>query len=205
MASMALTLYNLPASNNALKVRFLLAELGLDYERVEVPPPRPRPDWYLAINPAGGIPTLADGDFVLAESNAILRYLARREERDDLYPSDLRAHAWVNRFLDTWSTLIRPAMFPLELACGLFGEPSEADVEPAVGSAAAALAAVEKVVADNGTMTGAFTIADICAAPTLFRSAKLELPIDWAPLPRLAAIRDAVTQHPAFLAADPVR
>ena len=67
------------------------------------------------------------------------------------------------------------------------------------------LDAVEQIVADNGTMTGAFTIADICAAPTLFRSAKLELPIDWAPLPRLTAVRDAVTHHPAFLAASPVR
>ena len=70
---MSLRLYNLPASNNALKVRFLLAELALDYELIEVPAPRPRPDWYLAINPAGGVPTLDDDGFVLAESNAILR------------------------------------------------------------------------------------------------------------------------------------
>ena len=202
---MVLTLYDLPASNNALKVRFLLAELALDYERVEVPPPRPRPDWYLEINPAGGIPTLVDDDFVLPESNAILRYLARREQRDDLYPSELRAHARVNRLLDTWSTLVRPAIFPLELACGLFGEPREADVEPALGPAAAALGAVEKVAAENGTMTGSFTIADVCAAPTLFRSAKFELPLDWTRLPRLAALRDAVTQRPAFAAAGPVR
>jgi glutathione S-transferase len=54
-------------------------------------------------------------------------------------------------------------------------------------------------------MTGTFTIADICAAPTLFRSAKLELPLDWAALPRLAAVREAVTTHPSFLAASPVR
>jgi glutathione S-transferase len=68
----------MPASGNALKVRFLLAELGLDYEIVEVPRPRPRPDWYLELNPAGGVPTLVDGDLVLSESNAILRYLAQR-------------------------------------------------------------------------------------------------------------------------------
>ena len=202
---MTLTLYTMPASGNALKVRFLLAELGLEYERVEVPPPRPRPDWYLEVNPAGGVPTLVDDDFVLAESNAILRYLALREQREDLYPSEARAHASVNRLLDTWSTLVRPAVFPLELACGLFGEPNADDVEPSVGPATAALAAVEKVIADNGTMTGSFTIADVCAAPTLFRSGKLGLPIDWSALPRLAAVREAVTTHPAFLTAGPVR
>ena len=37
--------------NNALKVRFLLAELGLEYERKLVPIERPRPEWYAAINP----------------------------------------------------------------------------------------------------------------------------------------------------------
>jgi len=200
-----LTLYTMPASGNALKVRFLLAELGLEYERVEVPPPRPRPDWYLEINPAGGVPTLVDDNFALAESNAILRYLALRERREDLYPSEMRAHAWVNRLLDTWSTLVRPALFPLELACGLFGEPTADDVEPNVGPATAALAAVEQVISDNGTMTGSFTIADVCAAPTLFRSGKLGLPIDWSALPRLAAVREAVTTHPAFLTAGPVR
>src|SRR5262245_13020025 len=202
---MALTLYTMPASGNALKVRFLLAELGLAYEPVEVPRPRPRPDWYLELNPAGGVPTLVDGDFVLSESNAILRYLAQRERRDDLYPADLRTSAFVNRLLDNWSTLVRPALFPLENACGLFDQPDESQVEPNVGPATAALLAVEKVIEDNGTMTGTFTIADVCAAPTLFRSAKLELPLDWTQLPRLAAVREAVMTHPAFLAASPVR
>ena len=202
---MALTLYDYPTSNNALKVRFLLAELALDYERIEVPFARPRPDWYLEINPAGGIPTLVDDDLVLPESNAILRYLASRERREDLYPPELRARARVDRLLDTWSTLVRPAILPLERACGLFGERDEEAVEPARAGLAPVLDVVEKLVVAGGTMTGEFTIADVCAAPTLFRSAKLELPIDWGPLPRLAAIRDTVTQRPAFLAAGPVR
>lgn len=205
MASVALTLYDFPTSNNALKVRFLLAELALGYERVEVPLARPRPDWYVEVNPAGGIPTLVDDDLMLPESNAILRYLAAREGREDLYPPELRARARVDRLLDTWSTLVRPAIFPLERACGLFGERDDAAVVPALDGATAVLDVVEKIVDDSGMMTGAFTIADICAAPTLFRSARLELPIDWASLPRLAAIRDAVTQRPAFLAAGPVR
>ena len=46
----------------------------------------PRPDWHSRVNPLGGIPALIDGDVVLAESNAILRYLAAREGRDDLLP-----------------------------------------------------------------------------------------------------------------------
>lgn len=202
---MPLTLYGAPPSGNALKVRFLLAELGVQHETVDVPMERPRPDWYLALNPVGGIPTLVDDDLVLPESNAILRYLAAREGRDDLYPADLRVRARVDRLLDTWSTLVRPTVHPLERACGLFGERDEAAIPACTEAAEQTLDAVERLVADNGTMTGSFTIADVCAAPTLFRSANLPLPLDFSRWPRLARIRDTVTARPGFVAAGPVR
>src|SRR5262249_53069124 len=109
-------LYDNPASSNALKVRFLLAELGLAYEREEVPIARPRPAAYVALNPFTGIPTLDDDGFVLTESNAILRYLAQREGRDDLYPSEPRAQARVNELLDRFAQTVRPAFFKHEAA-----------------------------------------------------------------------------------------
>jgi glutathione S-transferase len=203
---MTLVLYSSPVSGNALKVRFLLAELGLAHETVDVPfDDWPRPDWYRALNPVGRIPALRDGDLVLAESNAILRYLTAREHRDDLYPTELHARARVDWLLDAWSTVLRPALFPLERAAGLIEARDENLVEQTIPAAEAALDAVEQLVADNGTMSGAFTIADVCAAPALFRSANLPLPLDFARWPRLARIRDAVTARPAFRAANPVR
>ena len=36
---------------------------------------------------------MQDGEFELGESNAILRYLANREGRDDLYPVEPRERA----------------------------------------------------------------------------------------------------------------
>ena len=78
---MSIVLYTNPASSNAMKVRFLLAELGLEYERTHVPISRPRPDWYVEIYPFGTIPFMRDGDRELGESNAMLRYLANREGR----------------------------------------------------------------------------------------------------------------------------
>ena len=202
---MGVTLYHFPTSSNALKVRFMLAELDLTYERVEVPRARPRPDWYLELNPQGGIPTIADDDFVLAESNTILRYLAQRESRADLYPKSLRERAVVERLLDAWSMLVRPSIFPLERASGVHDERDDEAAAAALPDAQRSLEALEALVADNGTMTGAFTIADMCAAPTLFRTRALDLPLDWQRLPRLAVIRDTVTARPTFAAADPVR
>ena len=71
-------LYDFHESGNGYKVRLLLAQLGLAYERIELDILKgaTRTPEYLAINPNGRIPVLEfdDGER-LAESNAILCYL----------------------------------------------------------------------------------------------------------------------------------
>lgn len=89
-------------SINVRKVLWTCAELGLSPERE---------DWgegartisdpeFLAVNPKGVVPVLIDGDFVLTESNAICRYLVRREGRKDLLPDDPKALASVESWMD---------------------------------------------------------------------------------------------------------
>ena len=60
-------------------------------------------DAYAALNPNKAVPTLTDGDFVLTESSAILKYLA-----DSLgspaYPTELKARARVNQAMDWLNT-----------------------------------------------------------------------------------------------------
>jgi glutathione S-transferase len=72
-------LYNVAYSGNSYKVRLLLAQLGISCEIVEVDilKGRSRTPEFLKINPTGRTPVLDDKGFVLAESNAILAYLAR--------------------------------------------------------------------------------------------------------------------------------
>ena len=74
-----LRLYDYLASGNAYKVRLLLHQLGILFERVETDIVRgeTRTPEFLARNPNGRIPTLEleDGTH-LAESNAILFYIA---------------------------------------------------------------------------------------------------------------------------------
>ena len=214
MAGDGLLLYDHPVSSNALKVRFLLAVLSLRYERSHIPFARPRPEEYTRVNPFGRIPTLVDGGFVLAESNAILRYLAEREGRDDLYPRGLRERAAVERALDSWATLVRPALFRAENlglietgdweeGGGRWEDAADQDaLEAAVAAGHAALEKWEQTIADNGTVTGTLTIADCCVGPVLWRW--LRLPLDLSDLPRTAALQRAVANHPAFAGAGPV-
>ncbi len=208
---MALVLYNHPVSSNALKVRFLLAELGLVYEPVYVPFAEPRPESYRELNPFGRIPTLVDGEIVVAESNTVLRYLAAREGRDDLYPADLAARARVDWAMDAWATIVRPALFGLESVTimrerweegGVSAEGADPDkVAAAMPRIGATLGAYERFIADNGTVTGTFTIADCAVGPVLWRTHRL--PLDLGPYPKLARLREAVTSRASFQTAGP--
>jgi glutathione S-transferase len=203
-------LYDNPISSNALKVRFLLAELGLGYERREVPLSQPRPDWYLAQNPIGGVPALEDDGLVLAESNAILRYLAQREGRADLYPVEPAERARVDEFLDRFALTLRPAFFQVEREAlgfvqGIGLGATEGDPEAARAKEAAVAGTValfEGLVAGNGTILGAFTIADCAAAPVIYRTTNTGM--DLTPYPKLLRFREAVMARDAFRAAGPL-
>src|SRR5262249_24185848 len=54
---------------------------------------------FLKINPSDMVPVLEDGDFVLTESSAIMKYLADKTE-SPLYPKDLKKRARVNERMD---------------------------------------------------------------------------------------------------------
>jgi glutathione S-transferase len=203
-------LYTNPISSNALKVRFLLSELGLDHDTREVPLSQPRPDWYLAQNPVGGVPTLDDDGLVMAESNAILRYLAGREGRADLYPVEPAERARVDQFLDRFALTFRAAFFQVEReALGFVPElgmgAKEGDFEAARAkeqAVAGTVALFDRLVAGNGTILGTFTIADCCAAPVIYRTTNTKM--DMTPYPNLLRFRETVTARDAFSAAGPV-
>lgn len=87
---------------NVRKVLWLLDELALpftqeDWGRGHRPTDDPA---FRALNPLGTVPVLVDGDVVLRESHAILRYLARREGRVDLLPADPAGAARIEAWMD---------------------------------------------------------------------------------------------------------
>ena len=78
-------------SINVRKVVWAAQELGLAFERIDAGLSHGivrTPD-YLAKNPNALVPLIEDGDFVLWESNVIVRYLAARYGDGTLYPRDL--------------------------------------------------------------------------------------------------------------------
>lgn len=78
MSEAAVTLHGTKLSGHAHRVELLLRMLGLRYRYREADAAVRRTPAFLALNPLGQIPVLEDGGLVLADSNAILVYLAQR-------------------------------------------------------------------------------------------------------------------------------
>jgi glutathione S-transferase len=94
-----LKVYSHVLSGHAHRVRLMLSLLQLPHEVVEVPIPDFKAPWFLAKNPLGQIPVLEDGDFVLADSTAILVYLATKYDNGTWLPREPEKAAAVQRWL----------------------------------------------------------------------------------------------------------
>ena len=111
-----ITIWGRTNSVNVQKVLWCCDELVLPYERIDAGLQfgRNNEPAYLSMNPTGKIPTLVDDDFVLWESNSILRYLALQYgAASPLYPSEPRLRASIDRWLDWSLSTLQPAERPV--------------------------------------------------------------------------------------------
>jgi glutathione S-transferase len=111
-----ITIWGRANSVNVQKVLWCLRELDLAYQRIDAGMAfggNDEPD-YLAMNPNGRVPTLVDGDFVLWESNSIMRYLAcAYRPGSTLYPQAPKLRAGVDRWLDWTLSTVQPVDRPV--------------------------------------------------------------------------------------------
>lgn len=106
-----LQLLGRPNSINVRKVLWSCGELDLpcDLQPWGAGHSDTRVPAFLALNPNGLVPVLRDADFVLWESNTICRYLAGREQRIDLLPTEARQRARVEQWMDWQATELNNA------------------------------------------------------------------------------------------------
>lgn len=104
-------LYGTAISNNVNKISYCLDYLKLPYESVPInlmKGEQQTPE-FLNICPTGKVPALEDNGFTVFESNAILRYLAKRE-KSPIYPEDVKRAAIVDAWIDYSSIHISNAL-----------------------------------------------------------------------------------------------
>ena len=99
-------------SVNVIKVLWCAAELGLDFVRTDIGGAfggNDQPE-YLAKNPMGRVPTVEDGDLILWESQAIVRYLAATHGIGTLWPEDPGERALSDLWMDWYTAHLHPPM-----------------------------------------------------------------------------------------------
>ena len=102
-------------SSNVKKVLWLADELKLTYERIgadmkfgDIDTPA-----YREINPNARVPAIQDGDYVLWESNSIMRYLCMKYGGEAFYPADPAIRAGIDRWLDWQLSSVIPVEVPV--------------------------------------------------------------------------------------------
>jgi glutathione S-transferase len=111
-----ITIWGRANSVNVQKLLWCCDELVLPYERIDAGMQfgRNHEPEYLAMNPNARVPTLVDGDFVLWESNSILRYLVMEYgPASPLYPDEPKQRASIDRWLDWSLSTLQPAERPV--------------------------------------------------------------------------------------------
>ncbi len=189
-------------SFNVQKVMWLVGELGLAHQHIPAGGSfggLDQPD-FLALNPHGRVPVIADDGVVVWESHAILRYLAARYGGATFWPDDAGIRSLSDRWMDWSQTTLQPD-FLMGVFWGFYRTPDHLRNWPAIRASVTRCTRhfqlLDAVLADRDFLAGAeLTLADITAGTTLYRYFELE--IDRPPVPRVEAWYGRLQDRPAY-------
>ena len=188
-------------SFNVQKVLWCCGELGISYERIDAGMQfgvNNTPE-YKAMNPNALVPTIEDDGLVLWESNAIVRYLARKHGLGTLCPSDPRACADADRWMDWVATTVWPGLRPAFLNL-IRTAPDKRDMTVVKNSRnkfAASMAILDAHLVHRKYMIGeAFTMGDIPLGVAVHRW--FNLPIERERYKNLERYYQLLLQRPSF-------
>lgn len=156
----------------ALRVLWLLQELGIEHEvvTVNVPAGEHLQPPFLALNPAGKLPVLVDGGLVLTESAAIPLYLAEKHPEKGFIPVDLGTRAQMYRWIFFLVTEIEQPLWRIALHTRIYPEHERlpADVALARRDCSRMLQVLEDHMQARAFLAGdSVSVADFNAAYTL--------------------------------------
>lgn len=199
-----LRIYGRANSSNVRKVLWTCAEIGLAYERE---------DWgrgyrstdeadFKRVSNFGVVPVIDDDGFILRESNSIVRYLCAKHGRADLYPTELKARAWVEAWMDWGSTDFYMGARTVFLGLSVKMQAFQADniLQPAIADWTRQMQRLDQHLAGTGPyITGQnFTIGDIPAGIVVNRW--YGIAFDKPNFPHVARYYDKLAERPAYLA-----
>jgi GST-like protein len=193
------------ATPNSLKVPMALEEMGLDYRLVAVNlrQGEQKADAFKAMNPNAKVPVLVDrsaveaGDIVLAESAAILVYLA--EKTGQLLPKEPAQRGKVFEQLFFHASSVSPAYLQAFLI-GMQSSPQPEAKAKALAEVARVLGVLEHILQSSRHVAGdAYSIADIAHFGWIWRTQAVGASLD--PFPLVSRWYEEMIARPAVATA----
>ncbi|OUR77260.1 glutathione S-transferase [Alphaproteobacteria bacterium 46_93_T64] len=191
-----LKIYGFPLSGHSHRVELFANLAGLEhkYVLVDLAAGEHKKEPFLKLNPFGQVPAIEDGDVVLADSNAILVYLAKKYAPDWL-PSDPLIEAEIQRLLSVAAGEIKygPALARLATVFG-----AAVDVEKATDLSNLVFGRIEKHLEGRDWAVGEMpTIADV--ALYSYTAHAPEGNVDLAPYPNILNWLARIEALPGFV------
>jgi len=191
-------IHHVPLSGHAHRAVLFASLLGLKPELVEVDlaaGAHKQPE-FLALNPFGQVPVLEDDGVVVADSNAILVYLAKKTGRTDWLPEDPAGAAAVQRWLSVAAGELAYGPCAARLIT-VFG--ADFDAEEVIARAHVLLARLERHLSGRQWLAADHpTIADVALYSYLARAP--EGNVDLSAYGQVRAFLARIEALPGFVA-----
>lgn len=201
---MAITVWGRLNSVNVQKVIWALEEVGVAYEHVPLGGKFGGLDdpAYEELNPNRRVPTLRDGDTVIWESYAIVRYLSAQYGAGTLWPIDPRVRAAADQWTDWTATTFQAGW--LRVFESFYRVPEArrdlAAIAAARTDANRLFRMLENALEGRDFLLGPqLTYADIVVGSGMFRW--MTMGIEREPMPNLEAWYARLRARPAFVKA----
>ncbi|GGP21385.1 glutathione S-transferase family protein [Silvimonas iriomotensis] len=201
MPAAALKVWGRRNSLNVQKVMWIIGELELEHEHINVGGAFGGLDTpeFLARNPHGKIPVIEHDGVVVWESQAILRYLGATFGEGSLWSADPAQRAVADSWLDWSQTTLQPAF--IDLFFGFYRTPeAQRDagrIERATQQCARLYGLLDQQLAQRPYLGGdTLTLADFGAGTTVFRY--LTMGAERPPLPNVEHWLERLSQSPAY-------
>lgn len=191
-------------NTRATRITWMLEELGQAYEfcLVDFKTGASQSPAFLAINPAGKVPALVDGDVVLLESGAIVAYLGDCSPASKLVPA---AGTPLRAIYDQWSYFVLCELeqplwtigkhkfaLPAERRCAEILPTAQWEFQKALDVFSKGLGSKPYILGEN------FSAADILLAQTLSWATAFKQPIEQD---NLLSYFERLTARPALIRA----
>ena len=199
-----ISFYGRATSDNTQKARWMLEETGQPYQHIELGGRFGGLDdpEFLKLNPNGRIPVLKDGGLVVAESDAIIRYLAAAYCSGTFWPENLKERASV----DQWMSWGHSNLYPIfnKLFWSTVRTPKNKQDPELIHSLTEKLndylRILDRRLENRSYVMGAqITMADITTGMALFRY--FEMPIERPKFPSVKDWYGRLIQRPAYRSA----